>query len=373
MKLAFCLYHYFPFGGLQRDFIHIAEACAARGHEIHVWTSNWEGPLPTAFQLHVISVQGLTNHARMKYFAKATLADISQHAMDGIIGFNKMPGLNIYYAADVCLKARMANRPYWQQLLPRYRQYQKIEQMLFTDNRSQIIYISPSEKNKYQYHYHTPDQRLHWLGPGLSQDRIYPENAALIRKQIRLQWEVAENELMLLMVGSGFQTKGLDRTIKAIHALPAPLRERTKLFVIGKGDCKPFLKLVKECQLSQQIHILGTRCDVPEFLLSADLLLQPSYTENTGTAIIEAMNAGCPVLASGVCGYAALIIEAGAGLVSEEPFSQPRFNRQLQYMLESPEEQRSHWAKQGRRFAEGMDLFSFPSRAAHLIERLLNH
>ena len=38
MQLAFCLYKFFPFGGLQRDFLRIALACQARGHAIRVYT-----------------------------------------------------------------------------------------------------------------------------------------------------------------------------------------------------------------------------------------------------------------------------------------------------------------------------------------------
>ena len=32
MRLAFCLYKYFPHGGLQRDLLRIALACQRRGH-----------------------------------------------------------------------------------------------------------------------------------------------------------------------------------------------------------------------------------------------------------------------------------------------------------------------------------------------------
>ncbi|TNT46264.1 glycosyltransferase family 4 protein, partial [Escherichia coli] len=38
MIVAFCLYKYFPFGGLQRDFMRIASTVAARGHHVRVYT-----------------------------------------------------------------------------------------------------------------------------------------------------------------------------------------------------------------------------------------------------------------------------------------------------------------------------------------------
>ena len=42
MQLAFVLYKYFPFGGLQRDFMRIALECQQRGHQIRVYTMIWE-------------------------------------------------------------------------------------------------------------------------------------------------------------------------------------------------------------------------------------------------------------------------------------------------------------------------------------------
>ena len=46
MQLVFCFYKYFPFGGLQRDFMRIALACQKRGHAIRVYTLEWTGDVP---------------------------------------------------------------------------------------------------------------------------------------------------------------------------------------------------------------------------------------------------------------------------------------------------------------------------------------
>ena len=51
MQLAFVFYKYFPFGGLQRDFMRIALECQARGHAIRVYTPIWEGEVPAGFDV----------------------------------------------------------------------------------------------------------------------------------------------------------------------------------------------------------------------------------------------------------------------------------------------------------------------------------
>ncbi len=53
MQLAFILYKYFPFGGLQRDFMRIALECQQRGHRIRVYTLIWEGDIPEGFDVRI--------------------------------------------------------------------------------------------------------------------------------------------------------------------------------------------------------------------------------------------------------------------------------------------------------------------------------
>ena len=51
MKVALCLFKYFPYGGLQRDFLRIAKELKARGHEIRVYVQSWQGESLTVWRL----------------------------------------------------------------------------------------------------------------------------------------------------------------------------------------------------------------------------------------------------------------------------------------------------------------------------------
>ena len=56
LRLAFCLFAYRPYGGLQRDFYRIAQVCAGRGHRVDVFTKEWQGDAPDNFKVHVLSL-----------------------------------------------------------------------------------------------------------------------------------------------------------------------------------------------------------------------------------------------------------------------------------------------------------------------------
>lgn len=136
MKLAFCLFKYFPFGGLQRDFVRIARACLLRGHEVHVYTMSWEGDPQPGVRIHIIPARGWQNHTRNYSFAQNVKAKLDRDRPDVVIGFNKMPYLDMYYAADVCFQSRVREEHgFLYRLLPRYRRMVNLEKSIFESGK----------------------------------------------------------------------------------------------------------------------------------------------------------------------------------------------------------------------------------------------
>ncbi|KTC18979.1 glucosyltransferase I RfaG [Pseudomonas putida] len=368
MQLAFVLYKYFPFGGLQRDFMRIALECQRRGHQIRVYTLIWEGDVPEGFEVLVAPVKALFNHRRNEKLTDWMQADLARRPVDRLIGFNKMPGLDVYYAADGCFEDKAQNlRHSLYRRWGRYRHFAEYERAVFgKDAKTQILMISEVQQPLFVKHYGTPAERFHLLPPGISQDRRAPANAAEIRAEFRREFNLADDERLLVQIGSGFKTKGVDRSLKALAALPNSLRKRTRLMVIGQDDPKVFQLQSATLGLTEQVQFLKGRSDIPRFLLGADALIHPAYNENTGTVLLEAVVAGLPVLVSAVCGYAHYIAEADAGLVLDEPFEQEQLNRYLQRMLED-DAARADWGRNGLAFADTADLYSMPQHAADVI------
>lgn len=366
MKLAFVLFKYFPYGGLQRDFRRIAELCRAHGHSVDVFTLRWEGPVPEGFRVRVVSACSWLGYlGKNLALAQAVARARREEGFDAVVGFNKLPGLDVYFAADPCYAAR--NRPWWKLLTPRHRQFMAFEKAVFAPQAGvEILVIAPREIEGFMRHYGTPPARFHELPPGIAPDRTAPPDAAQRRAEWRAEFGVAEDELALLMVASAFQVKGVDRAIATLAALPEPLRGRCRLFVAGDDRPGRFAALAERLGVNGQVHFCGPRDDVPRFLLGADLFVHPARTELAGMALLEAVVAGLPVLCSGVCGYASHVLKAGAGRVVPEPFSQDAFNAELADMLVSPE--RFSWARNGADYGRREDLYSLPEKAVGVIE-----
>ena len=151
-----------------------------------------------------------------------------------------------------------------------------------------------------------------------------------------------------------------------LNRVPRQLKRRTRLFVIGQDDPKPFQLQARTLGVASQVEFLKGRSDIPRFLLGADLLIHPAYNENTGTVLLEALVAGLPVLVTDVCGYAHYIAEAECGRVVPSPFEQSQLDRMLADML-ADDVQRSRWAHNALSYADKADLYSMPQRAADVI------
>lgn len=374
MTLAFLIYSYFPYGGQQRDFMRVLRECLQRGHQITVYTMKWQGERPEGVNIVIVPVSAWTRHRLYQRFTAAVATLLEQQAPDGVIGFIKMPGLDVYYAADPCFAERaLQDRGFYYRLTPRYRHFRAYEEAVFgASSHTHALLLSPLQREQFTRHYPGCEPRLHDIPPGIARDRQAPAGAGFresAREGLREEFGLGEHDLVVLQIGSGFVVKGVDRSLRAIAALPAGVRERVRYFIVGQDKSARFERLAAQLGIASQCTFLGGRDDVPRFLFGSDLLLHPAYSESAGYVLLEATIAGLPVLTTDTCGYAFHITRAGSGEVCASPFRQEDLNARLLHMLTS--EERESWRRNGVQYGENEDLYSMPETAVEIIESVL--
>jgi UDP-glucose:(heptosyl)LPS alpha-1,3-glucosyltransferase len=367
MKLAFVLFKYFPYGGLQRDMVRMAEACQALGDEIHVYTLSWQGEVPADFHVHILPARGLRNYVRYRDFIRLLQQALTRHPVAAVIGFNRISGLDVYYAADPCFRQEhVENKPYYVRFLARYRFFMRQEEAVFgTVSKTLVLMISGLQLPYFKKYYGIDDARIRMLPPGISKDRMAPANKAEIRAGFRREFGLSDDNILLLSVGSGFDMKGFDRGLIAVAALPEELRARVRVFVVGQDKPGPVKRLIQRLGIADIVSLFPGRDDIPRFLQGADLLLHPARHENAGMIIIEAIIAGLPVLVTATCGYAFHVEAAAAGRVVASPFRQSVLDNTLREMLTSG--MRDEWSANGIRYGQTQDLYGLHEKAANII------
>ena len=346
----------------------ITAIAMSRGHSVKILTMGWHGDIPDGLDVQILPHSALSNHGRCLKFSRTVVNLLPKMSYDAVVGFNKMQGLDVYYAADSCYQARTRNLGALASfVMGRYSTYVGFEKAIFSpQSKTEILSISPQEQRKFIECYGTPEERFHLLPPGIYEDRFRPANAAEVRSRIRSDLGLSDDQLMLLMVGSAFHTKGVDRAICAVASLPEPLRKRAKLYVLGRGKIELFSKIAEKNNLVEQVNFLGGREDVPDFLLAADLLVHPARTENTGTVLIEAMAAGLPVVVTENCGYAFHVQEADSGRIVPMPFEQKALDTALADVLSSSD--LSRFAENGVKYTARVDVTGLHEKAVDVIE-----
>lgn len=368
MTVAFCLFKYFPYGGLQRNFLRTALKLLEKGFRVRVYTLSWDGPVPTGIDLVVVRANGIGNHRRYARFHREVFRRLQKDPVVCVVGFNKMPGLDVYYAADPCYGAKTrAAGIGWVRWLPRYRYFAGAERAVFErGSNTRILLIAPGQQAAFEQHYGTEPERFRLLPPGITRDRMAGEDAASLRSSLRAELDIGSHELLILLVGSGFLTKGLDRALLALSGLPPDLAARTRLVAIGEDNPRRHLHLARRLGVADRCRILPGRDDVPRFLQGADVLVHPAYAETAGNVLIEAIAAGLPLIVTSVCGNAPYVEAARAGRVLPEPFRQEEFNATLIALLRD-DGGRSELRRNGIAFARTADIYSLPDRAALFI------
>ena len=358
MRYAFIIFKYFPFGGMQRDMLRTANELVKRGHQVEIFTLSWQGDVSADIKVHVLPQTGWFNYQRYQKFIDAAFKQVHADKFDYIFGYNRMAGLDAHFAADPCFIERAHNqRSFFYRLLPRFKWFAACEKAVFSSAlNTQILAVALTEKPHFAHWYGTQDARFHYIPPYLSRERFKLEDKIKARKHLREAFNFATDDFVYLLTGSGFAMKGLDRAILALKALPDALQANTRLVAVGQDNPKQFQKMAKKLGLQNNVIISKGRPDIPLLMQGADVCVHPAYRENTGLVILEGMACGAPMLVTASCGYAHHVADANAGIVSENPFDQARFNQQFLTMRQTLEvqkpSQKQKWAANGLKYVK---------------------
>jgi len=121
---------------------------------------------------------------------------------------------------------------------------------------------------------------------------------------------------LVLFLGRLSWKKGLDRLLRAFACT-----QTGTLAIVGTDDenFAPYLvKIAADLQISDRVRILPRTvigAEKERLFTAAQLFVLPSYSENFGNTVLEAMRRGVPVVVTPEVGAADIVRTSGAGLV----------------------------------------------------------
>ena len=329
MRILHVVPSYLPalrYGGPIISVHGLCKALAGRGHDVHVFTTNVDGdgesPVPTGIP---VDLEGV----KVWYFPVPVLRRLYWSPLMKTALDKQMSGFDVLHTHSVFLwptwaAARVAKSrrvPYF--LAPRGMLVRDLIQRKSHWLKSAWIKLIESRNlaDAASIHVTSPleAEELRNLGLRLPEIALVP-NGVDIMKPAEASAPAAElqnppSQPYLLFIGRINWKKGLDRLILALAHMPG-----TRLLIAGNDEesYRPVLEaLAAGHGVTPQLCFLGPVYGAQKALLleRATALVLPSYSENFGNVVLEAMAAGCPVALTAEVGAADIVRKSGAGII----------------------------------------------------------
>ncbi len=196
------------------------------------------------------------------------------------------------------IQARNTNYSFWQRSSVRYT-------MRWVD---QVVVCSQSLSDYVVQAEGAPAGKVCEIPHGIRVNGVY---AAPKGPSLRTELGIPEDCHLVGSLGRLTYQKGYDILLDALSQLPD---ENVHVLIAGTGEMLQSLQAqANRLGISERVHFAGYRRDVPRLLHEFDIYVQPSRFEGMPNAVLEAMAAELPVIASAVDGHCELIEDGTSG------------------------------------------------------------
>ncbi len=165
--------------------------------------------------------------------------------------------------------------------------------------------------------------------------------------------------------------KGLHYLVEAAGLIP-DMRGRLQFIIVGDGGCLPELQaLVHKKRLDDVIEFAGFHPDTFHYMREFDVFVLPSLSEGLSSAILEAMAASLPIVATEVGGIPELVKNGDNGLLIA-PADPPALAGAIRQLAEDPEKSELMGRRGRQRMEERFTLERKVTETERLFADLLN-
>lgn len=148
-------------------------------------------------------------------------------------------------------------------------------------------------------------------------------------------FDIPADHKIIVSVGELSEIKNHMTVIKAMDRFR---RDAATCLICGQGPLEQELeKAIHEMHLEHKVILAGYCENIPDILQQSDLFVFPSIREGLPVSMMEAMQAGLPVLAADIRGNHDLIEDGKGGFLFDENLTED-YVRGIRYFLDYPKE-----------------------------------
>lgn len=381
MKIALVVYQFIrEKGGVESYVFNLSKQLLDRGHEVHIFAHRFSQDRDKRLTVH--HVPAVTFWSPLKYWTFAVntpkIIRKTKVKFDLVHGFTQTLLQDIYRVGGGCHWDYMIHTyPLMRSLVgrmllclnPRHLSLLFLERIIFKGKHyKQITCISEQCREEIIKHYTVSSNDIEVIYNGVDINIFTPQNRIRYRDAVRTQYGVAPDEVLLVFVGSGFKRKGLKYVVEALSLVNKS--QKVKLLVVGKGNFREYQRLAKEKGVFDKVVFAGVCKQIERIYVGGDIFVFPSEYDAFGTACLEAMASGLPVIASKTSGVSEIIRHGKDGFVVHHPIDAKDITNCINVLLEK--EKREHMGLAARQTAEIYSFEANSEKTLRIYQRVLD-
>ncbi len=310
LKLAIVRQKYRPDGGAERFVASALTALTQQTQlQVSVLTRQWQGNNNSDFEIIPCNPFKWGRVSREAGFAHSAKKHFSK--FDIVQSHERIPGCSIFRAGDgvhkVWLEQRsriLSDKQACRLKRDRFHRYvlQAEKDMFEHPELRAVICNSEMVKAEIANHFEINPEIIHVIYNSVDHQTYNSDLKHRFRHLIRQKLSIHVDSTVLLFVGSGFERKGLDASIKALA------KTQSHLIVVGKDkELSKYQQLCIQLGCEQRVHFVGMQKEPEKFYGAADGFILPTLYDPFPNVILEAMASGLGTITSHSCGGAEII------------------------------------------------------------------
>lgn len=319
-------------GGAETSTLQFLHHLMDAGLEMHVFTRSRPSPTP-GLHVHSISGAAMSRTRRSITFAHRIEKRLKENSFDIVHAITPCRYVDIYQPRggtvaesierNIALRHSGISQSF-KRATNRFNLKQRysltLEKTLFNHpDGPTIVAISDYVVRQLKKHYRLPDHRIRKIYNGTNRDAANDQQRKTHRESLRQQFNIKENQLLVLMVAHNFKLKGVHRWMEAQAALMQRGVKNIHSLIIGKGDAPSWHRWAHQLGIHENLTFTGPSDRVGELYHAGDVLVHPTYYDPCSRVVLEAMTAGLPCIASPWDGASEMIEHGKNGFILSDP------------------------------------------------------
>lgn len=309
-------------GGMERRTSELVKQLLAAGHEVHIYANRWDPRAAEGASFHRVPMLKVPRALKPLSFAWCASWLARRGGHDLVHTQARIYRYDVITLGVGCHRAFLEavgidpekSRDKWF-----HRAVLHIERRMFAPGSyRRIITNSNKCKREIGQHYAVPEGDVTVVHNGVDLEAFSPERRAGLREAARAELGLEPDETAILLVGTGFEHKGVETLTRALGILGLRGRAgRIRALIAGGGKSDQYQETAADLGVADRLIWAGRIGNIASYHAAADVFTLPTRYDAFSNSTLEALASGLPVVTTRTNGASEILSDGENAFIIE--------------------------------------------------------